>query len=82
MNAKILASLYEMSYSNFHKYLIPHRTQLRKIATQTIDKAGKKITSTNYNAKQLNYIIKTVFSGELPFGYSFDGKNLTPIKNE
>ena len=81
INASQLADIYNMSHSSYHELLYPHRKKLNAMVKYKTNRKGKKVKPQNYNAEQLQYLIKNVL-GDTPLGYSFNGRTLIQDKNE
>ncbi len=80
-NISKLEFLYEMSKGTMHRMLLPHRSEIDKVATYyTTIKNGKKIKvkRNELNLDQLQYIVKEVLG--FPPGYTFNGTEF--IKNK
>ncbi len=72
-NAKILAQLYQVHQSTYHRYLQPYRKQLLALSTIRKTNAKTKVVCRYYNSRQLKFIIEQIMK-DTPEGYVFNGK--------
>lgn len=84
INAKTLASKYQISETQLHSYLQPYRKELAALKVRRKYKKDGKIiirTLQNFNSEALHFIVFTVL-GDTPEGFEWNGKTLVELKEE